>query len=132
MALKPVLAGHTVGFIAIFEFAAMIVSVVFFAMELWMPVQIVLVASAMRMKGIGMSGIFVACNTILGLDFAVEIFGVIPDWILSVFGVVAITIIVSHFNFPMPGTGGAQTETVVETPVAVQPAVTNAPGKFAE
>jgi len=81
---------------ALLEFAGMGLAVFVFGMDLWIPIQILLVVSAIIFRGGTGAIILIAMNLLLGVDFAIFIFG-FPSWPGGLVGMLAILMIATHF-----------------------------------
>ncbi len=85
--------------ITAFEFAGLLLALFLVGLDLWIPVQMLLVYMAGSMRGYGASVNFILCNMVLGIDFTVFLVG-FPAWPSALIGVVSIAGIFSSFNTP--------------------------------
>lgn len=88
---------NSVGFILVLEMLAAIAAVIFFALEIWVPVGFALLAWWLLAQYKAPALAMIACNLWLGITFAELIFAIPPPWVSSMLGTTAAAFIALGF-----------------------------------
>lgn len=89
---------NSVGFILVLEMLAAIAAVIFFGLEIWVPVGFVVLGWWLLAQYKAPALAMIACNLWLGIAFAELIFAMPPPWVSSMLGAVAVAFVSLGFS----------------------------------
>lgn len=90
-------------FVAILAQAGLMLSVLLWGIPGWVPILTALAAAGLMMRGFSGNAILFVGLAIVGMFFASVLFGLPPEWVFALLGVLGVLLIAIHLSTPRGG-----------------------------